>query len=237
MLTLGQTATVPAIQVPVQIEGKEVIMELDTGASVSLMPIQKWRSLGISRALDSANCTLRTYTGEKVPVCGRVEVEVQYQQQKKIFPLLIVEDSGPALLGGNWLTGIILDWHNIRSIQAVQGHLKLQDILDQHKAVFSPGLGTMDIQASIYLKPGTVPKFWKHRHVPYALREAVEEELHRLEREEVLEKLDTSEWGTPVVCVRKKDGSIRLCGDYKVTLNQCMHINQYPLPRPEDLFY
>ena len=94
----------------------------------------------------------------------------------------------------------------------------------------------MDIQASIYLKPGTVPRFWKHRPVPYALREAVEEELHRLEREGVLEKLDTSEWGTPVVCVRKKDVSIRLCGDYKVTVNQCMHIDQYPLPRPEDLF-
>ena len=71
--------------------------------------------------------------------------------------------------------------------------------------------------------------------MPYALREAVEEELHRLEREGVLEKLDTSEWGTPVVCV-KKDGSIRLCGDYKVTVNQCMYIDQYPLPRPEDLF-
>ena len=55
----------------------------------------------------------------------------------------------------------------------------------------------MDIQASIYLKPGTVLKFWKHLTVPYALREAVEEELHRLERKGVLQKLDTSEWVTP----------------------------------------
>ena len=69
------------------------------------MPIQKWRSLGISRALDSANCTLYVLIPEKsTSVWSSGGGSTLYQQQKKISPLLIVEGSGPALLGCNWLT-------------------------------------------------------------------------------------------------------------------------------------
>ena len=36
--------------------------------------------------------------------------------------------------------------------------------------------------------------------------------------------------------VPKKDGSICICGDYKVTLNSSLEIDQYPLPKPAELF-
>ena len=46
--------------------------------------------------------------------------------------------------------------------------------------------------------------------MPYAMKAAIEEELHRLERIGVIEKISTSEWATPVVAVPKKDGTVRL---------------------------
>ena len=51
----------------------------------------------------------------------------------------------------------------------------------------------------------------------------------------VIERVDHSEWDTPVVPVPKPDGSVRLCGDFKVTVNPILQIDQYPIPKPEDL--
>ena len=52
----------------------------------------------------------------------------------------------------------------------------------------------------------------------------------------MLKKVDHSDWAAPIVPVPKKDGKVRVCGDYKVTVNQCLDVDQYPLPRPDDLF-
>ena len=51
-----------------------------------------------------------------------------------------------------------------------------------------------------------------------------------------LENIDYSEWVTPIMAVTKPDGSVRVCGDYKVTLKPCLEVNQHPLPRIEECF-
>jgi len=45
-----------------------------------------------------------------------------------------------------------------------------------------------------------------------------------------------SEWAAPIVPVPKPEGNIRLCGDYKVTINSQLEIDQYPLPKPDNIF-
>ena len=60
-------------------------------------------------------------------------------------------------------------------------------------------------------------------------------QLDKLESDGVLEKISHSDWAAPIVVVPKQDGSYWLCGDYKVTVNQALEVEQYPLLRPEDL--
>ena len=91
-------------------------------------------------------------------------------------------------------------------------------------------------QANISLSSDASPRFHKPRPVPFALQARVDEEIDRLVKEDVLRPVEQSAWAAPVVVVRKGDGSIRLCGDYKVTINPFLENNQYATPNAQDLF-
>ena len=72
---------------------------------------------------------------------------------------------------------------------------------------------------------------------PYRMAPAELKELKK-QLEELLDRgfirPSISPWGAPVLFVRKKDGSMRLCIDYR-RLNQVTVKNKYPLPRIDDL--
>ena len=113
----------------------------------------------------------------------------------------------------------------------------VEDILAKYEALFEKGYGHIKMyKASIQVREGAQPLFLKARPVPYALKEKVAQELQRLEDEGIINKVSQSDWAAPVVLVPKKDGSPRVCGDYKMTVNQCADVDQYRLPNTEDLF-
>ena len=68
------------------------------------------------------------------------------------------------------------------------------------------------------------------------MKPKVEAEIDKLVRDGVITKVDYSEWATLIVPVIKSDNSVRICGDFKVTLNPVLEVDQYPLPRIEDIF-
>ena len=168
---------------------------------------------------------LRTYTSEVIPVRGEVQVNVTYGEQK--LTLYVTKQEGPSLLGREWLTSIRLDWKMI-GLDKVQR--RLHEMLNRYSEVFQDDLGTMkEIKAELKLKENASPKFHHPRTVPFALKGAVEQELTLLEDKGIL-KVSHSIWAAPIVPVPKKDGKVRVCGDYKVTVNPCLDVDQYPLP-------
>ena len=48
--------------------------------------------------------------------------------------------------------------------------------------------------------------------------------------------MEFSRWATPIVPVPKKDGTLCICGDFKVTVNPALEVDQQPIPKPEDIF-
>ena len=63
-----------SILIPVDLNGKSLQMELETGATVSIMSQH-------STQIPRSKVTLQTYTGEPMEVLGEVPVQVTYQQQ------------------------------------------------------------------------------------------------------------------------------------------------------------
>ena len=91
-----------------------------------------------------------------------------------------------------------------------------------------------EVEFTIDLIPGTEPIYIPpYRMAPIELRKL------KAQLEELLSKgfirPSISPWGAPVLFVKKKNGSLRLCIDYR-QLNRVTIHNQYPLPRIDELF-
>jgi hypothetical protein len=91
-----------------------------------------------------------------------------------------------------------------------------------------------EVDFSIDLVPGTQPIHKApYRMSPTELRELKEQLQELLDRGFI--RPSVSPWGAPVLFVKKKDGSMRMCIDYR-ELNRVTIKNKYPLPRIDDLF-
>ena len=77
-------------------------------------------------------------------------------------------------------------------------------------------------KADLKVEEGSQPSFHKPRQVPYALRPEVE--LTRLEEGGIQSKVEYSEWATPIVPVVKPNGSVRVCGNFKVSVNPVLFL-------------
>ena len=113
----------------------------------------------------------------------------------------------------------------------------LEAVLQRHQEVFKEGLGTLKgYEAKIYIDPGVRPRFCKARSVPYSMRTLVDKELDRLVEEGVIEPVQFADWAAPIVPVLQSDkASVRICGDFKLTVNLASKLDRYPIPKIEDL--
>ena len=125
LFRLGPVDKSSCYNVGVDVDGRRVTMEIDTGAAVSLMSAVTFKELWPGRSLDPATVQLCSYSGEKIPVAGKVEVTFSYKSQVAKAPLVIIQGSGPTLFGQNWLEQICLDWQEIYSLHPMTLQLVL----------------------------------------------------------------------------------------------------------------
>ena len=92
-----------------------------------------------------------------------------------------------------------------------------------------------EVGLSIEIVSGKAPVY----RAPYGMAPVELKEL-KVQLQELLDKEfvrpSVSPWGTPVLFVKKKDGTLRMCINYR-HINKVTVKNKYPLPRIEDLFY
>ena len=132
----------------------------------------------------------------------------------------MIGGEGPSLMGREWIGKFNFPACLNRGIFHTSSPSALQGILDKSQELFKEELGLLKgTSVKIHIDKNATLLFYKSRMVPYALREKVEKELERLEKEGTIDALQSSEWAAPIVPAMKHDGSIWLCGDYKLTVN------------------
>ena len=229
----------PPIKVKLGVNDIPVVFEVDTGAAKSILPEEVYRKDFAHVSLQKCSDILTTYSGDQLRVLGQSDVTVTYNGQRAVLPIVVVQAcrNQPPLLGRNWLKVISLDWQAIFTVMSTVPD-KVQGVCSKHDAVFQKELGTMTEQhtAKLYVCENTKPKFHKARPVPYALKPAINAKLDELIALGILEPVTHSEWAAPCVIVPKANNSVRICGDYKVTINPYLDVDKYPLPTPQDLF-
>ena len=225
------TPTPPLNKLSVTVDSKEIPMEIDTGTAVTLLSATDFSKLGCHiETLKSPTMILKSYTGNIIECLGEKEMEFKIGDQ--LDSLLVRVVKGPSILGRDLMAEFKLPWQNIFQTVSTTN----EDIVSQYPNLFhNTTVGKLKgIQVSLRVKEAN-PVFIKPRVVPFAIRSKYEEALEKLVAEDIIEKVEHSEWASPTVPIVKPNGDLRICGDYSVTINKFSVMEQYPIPGLEEL--
>ena len=224
---------------------------VDTAASVSIISEATYQQNFSKFALDPPTCRLRSYEGSLISIVGEITVPVKYdfENQSATLKLTVARGRKVPLLGRSWLKYLKLDWPNIfnavlgpvYSVQSVaeSSSSTVSKLLHKYSSVFEPVAAHHVIKgfkADIKLREGEAPVFVKARPVPYAMKPVVEGQLDKEVAAGIWTRIKNSKSASPIVVAPKNDRTVRICGDYKVTINKKIQGETHPLPNPEDIF-
>lgn len=228
------------------VEGQKLEMEVDTGACASIISQTEYQNKFSKNKLaynKNTNYNLLTVVGNQIKVEGKLDVRVSHTGRDFNLPLIIVAGSYPGrpIMGRNWLDRIFPNWrtwYGCNTISQVNLNTSFVELVKtKYPKIVEKELSApiQDFKVDLVLKENKVPKFCAAYSVPYNLKEKVEEEIRRLCKEGILVPIKYSKYASPIVVVPKSNGSIRLCIDGKVNLNECLEMQHYPLPLAEDI--
>ena len=150
------------VTVTVEIESVNVVMELDTGASCSIINESTYEQLKSNIKLTAPQSVLRAYTGHKKPGLGEAMVDVRYGTSEWWLPVIVTKGSGPNLLGRDWLSHIQLDWRNIFSVSSGSPISPVERFKAQYPQVFELGLGELrNVQVKLDIDRTAHPRFFQ----------------------------------------------------------------------------
>ncbi|KAL1426842.1 hypothetical protein MTO96_017922 [Rhipicephalus appendiculatus] len=224
----------PPFTVTVEVCGKPLRMEVDTGASVSVMAKSRLLQLLPSVPVQPSQVFLRSYSGKLNKVQGKADVHVKFHDKEADLPIFLAGDGSPTLLGRNWMQELGIGVSDVEvNIHALSD---VKNLVQDYAEVFEEGLGAFKgATASLHVPSDAPPRFFKPRPLPYALTDGVPQEIQRLLRDSIIVPVKTARWAAPIVPVTKRDGRIRICGDFGVTINPVATVERYPIPRIQDL--
>ncbi|XP_076544259.1 uncharacterized protein LOC143305275 [Osmia lignaria lignaria] len=223
--------------VTLAVENTPVKFEVDSGAAVTIISKRMSEQLFPNKVLRYTTLKLQTFCKTIVDIVGMYSVQVRYRNIAKRLNVYVANVDRKPLLGREWIRQLKITLTEEIAHAAAISHNEIDKILKSYQEKLDPTSSKIrGIQARLTLKENANPVFVKARTVPFRLAELITKEIDTLEKEGILEKVNASEWATPIVPVLKKNNTIRICGDFSVTLNKHLVVDEHPLPTIDELF-
>ena len=225
-------STIPTRQV--FIEGEQVEVIIDTGASVNVLESSTYFALPNRPSLRPTHTRVFPY-GERspLPVLGMAKFELAYNSERLHVTFHVVEGKGSNLLGyraAEKLRILSLAAH-VTTTKAGDGDF----FVNAYHDLFTGNGKFTDTCVKLHIDETVTPKRQPHRRIPYHIRKDVEIELKRLEDDDIIEKTDgPTPWISPIVVVPKKSGAVRICVDMREA-NKAVMREKHLMPTLDDL--
>lgn len=208
-----------------KLDGKSVEMEVDTGAAATIISEKMWRQLG-SPELSESNRAFTAYDGHRMKPIGELSACLQYDDDAVQACVTVVASSKSyGLLGRDLLSHFKFSAAGMEDINSAAADTTVEPL-----PAMKIDPVTIDIDDPSKLK------FVKARPVPLPMRDRVKQHLQHLEQQGIIKPVTSSRYASPVVWVRKRNGDLRMCADFKVHVNQAVKSDAFPMPSTETIF-
>lgn len=231
----------------VKLNETEVRAEVDTGCPIILIGSQLYRQKFIKNRLQHFNRPLYAASGHQLCVLGSFNATIAANGRRGKANVVVQSINRELpLLGADGLDVIFPNWRktfDVNSISKNDHDVNFSNLIKSNfKSVCDGNLSESikDFTVDLHLNPDSTPIFARARPLPYGMTDVFSRKIAEMVRDEIIVPVKDSArenllWASPVVVVKKPNGSIRICIDPKRTLNPYLVEDHYPLPMVEDL--
>jgi len=204
--------------------GKRIDFIIDTGSPLSIISKTTLYNIQPNPYISGEKKVLKGFSGDTFNTLGHVIL-----QAKDINIKFHVVSQGPDIIGLDNIKKLSIDFsHMINYCNKI-------DPISMLVKKISNNQGGIKIDP-LEIKCDAEPKFFRARPIAYGLLEAVKKNLKDLCNEGILVPVTSSTWATPIVVVMKSNGNVRICGDYRITINSVLEQVANTTREPEDIF-
>ncbi|GAB1608626.1 hypothetical protein Ahia01_001147000 [Argonauta hians] len=213
------------------IGGKKIICQVDSGASVNVISAKHVEK----RLLSETKTTLNVYDGRTIKALGKTKLLIlnpkNNEKRKEEF---VVKEDLITLLGkttSEKMKLITVNYNNL-SIAKVETDI---DPLKAYEDVFAEEQSSLQGIAHLETDPTVTPVISPSAKIPIALKTKVKDELDRLQKADIIAKIDEpTSWCSRMLVATKKSGKLRICIDPR-PLNKALKRERYPIPTMDDI--
>ena len=201
----------------VQVNGKAVEMMIDTGASDNLLDEATFHRIDCGNKLqEHAHSKIYSYGSDTpLPLLGTLSTTIK--SSSTTTQLHVVKGNMGNLLSYNTAQklGLITISVNTTTVTDVNKNSP-ESLQEEFECLFGGIERLRNKIVKLHVDPDITPRQQPHSSIPFHVRGDVEKELERLERLDIIERVEgPTPWISPIVVVPKKSGEVRICVDMR----------------------